>query len=1065
MHLRTKIVRNVLASMLVATCGLSQAHAQRDKVIIKTHTTSAHKDSLFVTGIVKLSDTKQPLAGISVSVPDYSAAISDNNGNFRIAVPDDEAVLFLSGDGFQDKQVALKGKHTVTAWMYDATFPSQYDQSTLPFGRSVPKNFIPYSVQSFNAEDKWQQASTETPDAYLQGRIAGLNVVRHSGTPGIGANMTLNGINSLYATNQPLVVVDGVIYDNSEYGHSLINGNMYNPLSDIDIKDIDNITVLKSGNSTYGTKGANGVILITTARAEQQATRIDFAAYNSFNFKPDNMPVLDAAGYRTLLSELLQSKGLSQQQIQQQPYMNDDPSAGAQYYNYHNNTDWQNQVMKNSSNNNYYLKVTGGDNIAKYALSVGYLTNKGVLDNTNLNRYQMRFNGDLNLSKKLTAAINLGLVSTQQNLQEQGGESVLSPLSLSLIKAPFLSVHVLDETGKASPNLSGYDTFNVSNPVAISRNMQGVNKSYRYTGTVSFNYQFNNYFSARTIVGLTFDKMQEDMFVPQNGIIPDTLQSAVAYNRSGSNMDRFFSFYNNTSLSYNRTFNSIHRLQVDLGYRYMDNNNENEYGRDYNSATDEFVTVGMGNGALRTIGGSAGKWNWLNTYLHVDYTLHDKYFLSFNLAADGSSRFGAEAPDGLALGGVKYALDPSLAASWLISSEKFFSDISFVDNLKLRASFGKVGNDDIGNYTARQYYVSQNLINMEGVVRGNIGNPALEWETEDQLDFGLDASLFKERLSFSVDYFHNKTYNVITIDPTATETGIGQVITNSGTMGNNGINLTVNARIINSKFKWDLGINLGTYTNKVYKFPNTQMLTDLLGATYITKAGQAANLFYGYKTEGIFKTNAEAAAAGLQYQNADGTMSAFQGGDVKFKDVNGDHIIDDNDKQVIGNPNPKMFGGISNDFSWKKWTLSALFTFSQGNDIYDYTRQQLESMSGYSNQSQAVANRWRSDGQVTNMPRAAWGDPAGNARFSDRWIENGSYLRLRTVTLAYDIPLNTAIVKYIKVYATGNNLFTWTKYLGYDPEFGSTNNVFGQGIDLSLQPIYKTVQLGIRMGF
>lgn len=1065
MHLRTKIVKNVLASVLVATCGLSQANAQQDKVVIKAHKTATQKDSLFVTGIVKLSDTKQPLAGISVSVPGYSAAISDNNGSFKIAVPDDAAVLFLSGDGFQDKQVALKGKRAITAWMYDATFSSQYDQSTLPFGRSVSKNFIPYSVQSFNADNKWQQPSNETPDAYLQGRIAGLNVVRHSGTPGSGANMTLNGINSLYATNQPLVVVDGVVYDDNEYGHSLINGNIYNPLSDIDIKDIDNITVLKSGNSTYGTKGANGVILITTARAEQQATRIDFAAYNSFNFKPDNMPVLDATGYRTLLSELLQSKGLSQQQIQRQPYMNDDPSAGAQYYNYHNNTDWQNQVMKNSSNNNYYLKVTGGDNIAKYALSVGYLTNKGILDNTDLNRYQMRFNGDLNLSKKFTAAINLGLVSTQQNLQEQGSESVLSPLSLSLIKAPFLSVHVLDETGKVSPNLSDYDTFDVSNPVALSRNMQGANKSYRYTGTVSFNYQFNNYFSAKTIVGLTFDKMQEDMFVPQTGVIPDTLQSAVAYNRSGSNMERFFSFYNNTSLSYNRTFNSVHRLQLDLGYRYMDNSNENEYGRDYNSATDEFVTVGMGNGALRTIGGSTGKWNWLNTYLHADYTLRDRYFLSFNLAADGSSRFGTAAPDGLSLGGVKYALDPSLAASWLISSEKFFSGISFIDNLKLRASFGKVGNDDIGNYTARQYYVSQNLINMEGVVRGNIGNPALEWETEDQLDFGLDASLFRERLSFSLDYFHNKTYNVITIDPTSTETGINQVITNSGTTGNNGINVTVNSRIINSKFKWDLGINLGTYTNKVYKFPNGQMLTDLLGATYLTKVGQAANLFYGYKAEGIFKTDAEAKASGLQYENPDGTMSSFQGGDVKFKDVDGNHIINNADRQVIGNPNPKMFGGISNDFTWKKWTLSALFTFSQGNDIYNYTRQQLESMSGYNNQSLAVANRWRSDGQVTNIPRAAWGDPAGNARFSDRWIENGSYLRLRTVTLAYDIPLNTTIVKYIKVYATGNNLFTWTKYLGYDPEFSNTNNIFGQGIDLSLQPIYKTVQLGVRMGF
>lgn len=1062
MHQRTKMIKNVLASVLATVLLVSQTNGQN--IILQDQAPDAiQKDSLFVTGMVQLASTHEPLPGISISIPGYSAAISDDKGKFRIPVPDFGAVIYLSADGFQDKQVALRGRNTVMVEMYDVAFPSFYGQSTLPFG-TVSKNFIPYSVQSLNADNKWQQGATETPDTYLQGRIAGLNVQRHSGTSGIGANMMLNGLNSLYATNQPLIVVDGVIYDNNEYGHSLITGNMYNPLSDIDIKDIDNITVLKSGNSTYGTKGANGVILITTARSQELATRIDFAAYGGYNFRPADLPVLGSGDYRTLLSELLKSKGLTQEQIQKQPYMNDDTSS-TDYYTYHNSTDWQKQVMNNSYNNNYYLKVTGGDNIAKYALSLGYLTNKGILDNADLNRYQMRFNGDLNLSKKLTAAINLGLVSTQQNLQEQGGESILSPLSLSLIKAPFLSVHVRDENGIASPNLSDYDTFHLSNPVAISSNMQGKNKSYRFTGTIKFNYQLNTDLSINTILGLTFDKMQEDFFVPQSGVVPDTLLTAVAYNRSGSNMARFFSFYNNTALSYYRTFNSIHKLQVDLGYRYEDNSYENEYGLDYNSATDEFVSVGMGSASLRSVGGSDGKWNWLNTYLHADYTLHDKYFLSFNLSADGSSRFGRSAPDGWKFGGVKFALNPSLSTAWLISSENFFSKVHFIENLKLRASFSRVGNDDIGNYTSRQYYVSQNLLGYEGIVRGNIGNPRLEWETTDQLDFGLDASLFKERLSFSFDYFLNKTYNVITINSTTVAAGIDQIIANNSTMGNHGINLALNARLINSKFKWDLGINLGTYINKIYKFPNGQMLTDYIGATYLTETGQAANLFYGYKTEGIFKTNAEAKAAGLEYESSDGTMTAFQGGDVKFKDVNGDKIIDDNDRQIIGNPNPKMFGGISNDFSWKRWTLNALFTFSQGNDIFNYTRMQLESMSGYNNQSEAVANRWRSDGQVTDMPRAVWGDPTGNARFSDRWIEDGSYIRLRTLSLVYDIPVKASALKYIKIYATGNNLFTWTKYLGYDPEFSSTNNVYGQGIDLGLQPVYKTVQLGIRLGF
>jgi len=1027
------------------------------------NSSKAVKDTVFVKGVVRSAFNKSGIGGISISVPGYAAAISDDSGYFNIAVPDLQSVLYMTGDGIQDKQVALRGRTNITVELFEEAYNSQYERATLVFGKK-PKDFVPYSIQAFTANDRWGQNVTETPDAYLQGKIAGLNVIRHSGTAGIGASMNLNGFNSFNATNQPLIVVDGVIYDNYEYGHSLILGNMYNPLSDIDIKDIDNITVLKGGNSTYGTKGANGVILITTARSQELATRIDFAAYGGYNFQPTNLPVMNAGDYRILLSELLKTKGLSAEQIDDLPYMNDDKNAD-DYYTYHNNRDWQKQILNSSYNSNYYLKVTGGDNIAKYALSLGYLTNGGVLKNADLNKYSMRFNGDLQLSKKLTASVNLGLVSTQQNLVQQGGESAISPLSLALIKAPFLGVNVRDENGISSPNLSDYDTFRVSNPVAIVDNMQGKNKSYRFTGTVKFNYELNDNFSVKTILGLTFDKMQEDMFVPEAGIVPDTLQTAVAFNRSGSNMARYFSFYNNTSLSYAKKFNSNHKLQVDLGYRFENNKFENEYGHGYNSATDEFVSVGMGSSSLRTVGGTNGKWNWMNNYLHADYAIKDRYFIAFNVSADASSRFGKQAPDGLGLGGVKFALNPSLALGWLISSENFFRNIDFVDNLKLRASFSRVGNDDIGNYSARTYYESQNLVGSQGIVRGNIGNPALEWETTDQLNIGFDAALFNERLNLNFDYFRNKSYNVITIDQTADYIGIDNIISNNSTLGNNGINLALNARVINRRFKWDLGVNLGKYTNKVDKYPNGSVLTDYVGATYLTEAGGPANQFFGYKAQGVFSSDAQALSSGLQYEDAAGNLTNFVGGDVKFYDKDGNHIINDNDRVVIGNPNPELFGGISNDFTWNHWSLSTLFTFSEGNDIYNYARMQLESMSNYNNQSAAMNNRWRYDGQLTDIPRASWGDPAGNARFSDRWIEDGSYLRLRTVTLSYNIPVKTATLKYVRIYLTGNNLLTWTKYLGYDPEFSSTNSLYGQGVDLGLAPVYRTVQAGVRLGF
>jgi hypothetical protein len=257
-----------------------------------------------------------------------------------------------------------------------------------------------------------------------------------------------------------------------------------------------------------------------------------------------------------------------------------------------------------------------------------------------------------------------------------------------------------------------------------------------------------------------------------------------------------------------------------------------------------------------------------------------------------------------------------------------------------------------------------------------------------------------------------------------------------------------------------------TTKNEITKLPVNSLLTEVAGATILTEVGKAANLFYGYKTNGIYLSDDEAANEGLSYRNIDGTLTPFKAGDVRFDNPDGNSIIDEIDMQVIGNPDPDFTGSISNLVSWKRFSFDALITFSEGNDIFNHTRSMLESMSGAYNQTPAVLNRWRTNDQVTSVPRAAWGDPSGNARFSDRWIEDGSYLRLRTVSLAYDIPFKEGtVIRYAKIYATANNLVTFTRYLGYDPEFSASGSVFTQGIDLGLEPQFKTVQLGVRIGF
>ena len=1078
MHIVTKFIQLFsLSAGLILT--LSTARAQNpllrkaDEKIIspeeKKNTDTILIDrasgfkSVIVSGTIYEAVSGKPLAGISVRYKDLSASITDSAGSFSLKVPAYDVTILVEGEGFQSKEISLKGLKMVNASLYENSYTSFYDISNLPEGQYSGSQ-IPYAASSVQTQGAWNR-SFETPDSYLQGKVAGLNVIRRSGTPGIGANLFLRGYTSIYATNQPLIVVDGIIYDNTDYGSSLLSNHYNNPLNYIDVKDIDNITIIKDGSSTYGTKGANGVILITTARARELATRIDFSTFGSFAVTPKKLPLLNASDYRVYLSEVLQTRGLSDAQIQAYPYMNDNPS-NPDYYRYHYNTDWQKKVLNNSFAQNFYLKVTGGDNIAKYALSLGYMQNKGVIKATDLTRYNTRFNADLNLSKRLTATTNLSFSFNEQNLKDQGIAPKTNPLFLALVKAPILPVNEVSNTGIESPGIAEKDTFNISNPVAIMNNMIGINKNYRFSGSMGFNYNFSKFVRFATTVGITIDKIRETIFIPGKGVVNDTLSNAIVDNRSGSQVKRLFMLFNDTRLSYNRTFKNIHTLTANLGFRYIQSRTEQDFGLGYNSATDELVSVGNGVTTLRRTGGNIGDNRWVNTYLNAGYNLSGKYFLSFNMAVDGSSKFGSDINNGaIKMGDNRFALLPSLAGAWLISSENFMASSSAIELLKLRASFGLTGNEDIGNYTARQYYVSQNLLGIQGLVRGNFGNSALQWEQVRKINAGLDVSFLNERLNLSVDVYSNETSKMIINEPTPAATGLMYAVTNSGGMKTKGLEAAINSRIINNKlFKWDMGLNIAHYKSTITRLPVDNMITNFGGASILTSLNNDPNLFYGYKTSGVFSTDADALQAGNFVRTSTGSLIPFKGGDIIFTDVNGDHRIDANDRQVIGNPNPDFFGSVTSRLVWKNLSLEALFTFSQGNDIYNYVRNQLESVSGFYNQTAATRNSWRKNGDITSVPRAVWNDPMGNSRFSDRWIEDGSYFRMRTLSLSYNLPIKDGFLKYAVFYLSADNLFTLTKYLGYDPEMSGSESIFGQGVDIALEPQYKSVQLGVRIG-
>jgi TonB-linked SusC/RagA family outer membrane protein len=1016
-----------------------------------------------VTGNVTDAASKRPLSAIRITYQDYSAAITDSVGNFTLDVPNYNVSIMVEGEGYQLKEIALRGRQKVTAALYEATYVSFFDAANLPFA-NLPANKVPFAATSVQTGGNWNRTA-ETPDAFLQGKIAGLNAIRRSGTPNIGANLFLRGITSLYTSNQPLIVLDGVIYDINDNGTSLISNSYTNPLAYIDVKDIDNITVLKDGTSTYGTKGGKGVILITTTRAKELATRIDFAVYGGVNFTPKKYPLLNAGQYRSYLSELLQSGGITESQLSGLSFMNDDP-AHPDYYRYHHQTDWQNQVFDRSALQNYYLKVTGGDNIARYALSLGFLSNAGVIKTTDLSRYNTRFNADLNLSRRLTATANLSFTYNDQVLKDQGISPKTNPIYTALIKSPFIGVNEVSNKGVTSPDITDSDTFHVSNPSALINNAQGLNKNYRFFGSIGFNYSLFKSVTLSTLAGVTVGKIRESIFIPRKGVVDDTLSDGTfADSRLGSQAKRILSGFSDTRISYNQVFSRIHHVSARGGVRFLQSSTEQDVALGANSATDQLRSVGNGVALLRRTGGDMGKYNWLNTYLGADYSLSDKYFLSLNMAIDGSSRLGKNVPGALKLSGNSFAVLPSVAAAWLISSEKFLANSQFINLLKLRASYSLSGNDEIGNYNARQFYITQNFLGTQGLVRGNMGNDQLQWEKMTKINLGLDLAFFNERLNVTVDAYRNTTDNMITNEPLAAATGMRWAIANSGGLKTSGIEASITGRIINKQqVKWDMGVTLGHYRSVLTKMPQYEMLTSFADADILNRINDAPNVFFGYKTAGVYSSDAEARAEGFINRQPNKADATFTGGDMRFVDINGDKIIDGHDRQVIGDPNPHLFGSIYNRFEWKAWALEGLFTFTEGNEIYNYTRRQLESQSNTNNQSAAVINRWRNNGHVVTVPRAAWGDPAGNSRFSDRWIEDGSYLRLRTATLSYHLPINAGFLRYSVVYVTGNNLFTVTKYLGYDPEMSATPDVIGQGVDIALEPQYRSVQVGLRFG-
>ena len=1018
------------------------------------------RQSVVVHGTVLDGSTGVPVEGISIRVPGYASAFTDSIGAFSIEVPHDQSSLYIDGPGYQSRQFLLKGKEEVSVLIHEKGYHSQ-DELAHYYYFARPLALATQSVVSLDLSDRtWKQPATSA-EKMINQEVPGLRILSRSGIPGAGSNMFLRGYSSLYSTNQPLIVLDGHIYETAQVGIPIIGGFQPNPLNSINAGDIENITVIRDAASIYGSRGSGGVIFIRTSDPSEIATKIDFSVYGGLNFTPEQIPLLAADDYRTYVAEILQTSGITADSLYSLPFMIDDPEY-REYYRYHNETNWQDEVFSNSTNQNINLKITGGDEIALYALSVGYQKHEGIIRETDYSRYAFRFNSVINISSRLKLRTNLGFTFNQHLLQEDGQEET-NPFHASLVKAPFLYPNVRSSTGAVSPNFEDADIFGVGNPAAMIQDMSATSNNYRILGSVDLGYSFSEHFSVNNYLGINFDKSRDNLFVPYLGTPEDTTALGIIGNRVAHKVERYFNIYDDLRLNYMRTLGWKHHVHGLAGARFGINRTEGDWGMDYNTPNDQIRSLGNGVSSLREVDGYFGDWNWVTFYGMVGYDYAYKYLLNVNLALDGSSRFGEEA-GGLSLLGGTFGVFPSVAAAWLVTSEPFLADAGFLDLLKLRISFGLTGNDDIGNYTATKYYKSQNFLGSEGLVKGNLYNPALRWETVTKLNGGIDMMLLGERLSVGIDLFRNKTTDLINVISASPMSGFENYIDNNGSFTSSGMEGTVHARILNTSLKWDAGFILSKYRTELVEFSEESRITELYGANILSRIGEPISQFYGYRALGVFSTVEEADAAGLRARLPNTDLVPFSAGDIHFEDVNQDQVIDEQDMQVIGDPNPDLTGIFYSTLSWKGITLEAGMDFSYGNDVYNHMRHQLESMQNTDNQTEAIMNRWRGEGQKTDVPRATWEDPVGNARFSDLWIEDGSFLRLRYVTLSYKFPFRARFLNNIEIFISGHNLVTFTSYLGLDPDFSLSGATLAQGIDIGMTPQPKSVYMGIKIG-
>jgi TonB-linked SusC/RagA family outer membrane protein len=968
----------------------------------------SNQQEKIITGIVR-DDTGAPLMGATVQVKGTSIGVTTNfDGEFTLSVPESTTILVISYLGFAKQEVDITDKTNIEVTMVSDT--AALDEIVIIGYGTGQKSLLSDAVSTIKSSQV-RDLPVPSVDGLLQGQVAGVQVQQNSGTPGGEISVRIRGLSSISGSNQPLYIIDGIPVTTGDFAQIGYSGQGSSALSDLNPSDIESISVLKDASATaiYGARGSNGIVLITTKRGKEQKSVVSVNMYSGVQQTWNTLDMLNAREWMEYRNDLAGSTVFTPEDMANNTI----------------DTNWQDVIFRTASINSYEVSARGGSEKTQFFVSGTFFEQEGILIGTDYERLNGRLNLDHELSDKVKIGASIGLTYAKTNRVE-GDQTLQGPLPNGISTPAIFPVY--NEDG--AYNQEGP----YSNAVSIANEAINENFSYRTNSNVYLDWKIIDDLTFTSKWGVDFLNFREHAYESTR-----TVQGARFNGLGFETYSNISNIVSNNLLKYKKKFHK-HKIEALVGYTFEKYQFRSSFIRGQDFADDDLEYISS---AATIVSASANATDeGIRSYLgRLNYNFDDRYILAITGRFDTSTKFGTNNRTGFF---------PAASVAWRLIKEDFLKDQKTISDLKLRVSYGLTGNDDIRPFLFSELYGNTSYDGQPGIFPSNIPNPDLKWESTTQFNIGINVGLFDDRITLTADYYNKQTKDLLLSRPLPSSTGFSSITENVGRVENKGIELSIESQnFIGENFTWNTQFNISGNRNEVLELYNGQPIDDIGRGGNRIMEGQPIGIFYSFKSLGVDPST----------------------GDIVYADTNFDGEITSDDRTIVGNPHPDFIFGLTNNFTYKGFDAAIFLQGSYGNDVFNGSRLFLESLQGGDNQVADVTRRWQQPGDITDIPRATT-DPiaaAQNKRVSSRFIEDGSYLRVKNVTVGYTLKkdvMEKTMFSSLRVYFSAQNLLTFTNYSGLDPEVnyrGDDNSVIGT--DFFTYPQAQVFTLGVNLKF